>query len=124
VGRLGEELARLRQQIEGASQWEIPPEVSVVAKLHERAAASREDRAIPPYTRGELEELYRQDADDAWGAGVVGAFRSSVGWQSEQSQNTLDEWQAEAKRSLQRIEGGETLAEVYEDGTEFEEDEQ
>jgi hypothetical protein len=59
-----------------------------------------------------------------WGAGVVGAFRSSVGWQSEQSQNTLDEWQAEAKRSLQRIEDGETLAEVYEDGTEFEEDEQ
>jgi hypothetical protein len=95
-----------------------------VAKLHERAAARREDRAILPYTRGELEELYRQDADDGCGAGVVGAFRSSVGWQSEEFQNTLGEWQAEAKRRLQRIEVGGSLAEVYEDGTGFEEDEQ
>jgi hypothetical protein len=114
VGRLSDEIAALRRTLEQANATpETSPDVQVLMKASARFSAAEEGRPIPPYSRAELECLYRQDRDmvddeaDMW--------RASPGWQDAAAQDRVESWETDARRRLERIEEGESLEEVYED---------
>jgi hypothetical protein len=120
MGRLGDELARLRQQLEAHEPHRIPPEVDLVLALHQRSQARQDGKPVPPFSNAQAEELYRQDVE------LIGPkmekWRTTPGWTSAESQTLLDEWEEGALARLTEIDEGASLSEVYEE-YDLEEDE-
>ncbi len=110
----GRRLERLEARASG-EQRETPVEARILLKAVARHQARERGEEPPPYTRAELEEMYREDLETIAGAGVVGQLRSSVGWQSPDALDRLDQWEEDARRRLERIESGERLEDVYAD---------
>ena len=110
---LKDELARLREQVEGKEEWKTPIEVRVVTKAFARADAIRQGQTPPPCTPQERAEVHQQDVDLLNG----GADRQRLvpGWEDEFAQQMVDRWEALAKERLARIAHGEDLRTVYED---------
>lgn len=113
MGRLGDELVRLRQQLEAHEPHHIPPEVDVLLALHQRSQARQDGKLVPPFSEAQLEELYRQDLE------LIGPemewWRTTPGWTNEESQHLLDEWEEGARARLTKIDEGASLSEVYDE---------
>jgi hypothetical protein len=96
-------LEKLEAQTSDAdSKWVIPIEVRILAKAVERHQARNDGREPPPYAQEEIEQLRRYDLEIAAGGGVVGQFRESLGWQSEEAHELLDDWERDAHRRLEQ----------------------
>jgi hypothetical protein len=108
-------LGRLEGKAEkAASQWLIPLEVLVVLRASERHRARIAGEELPPYSEDELQHLYRGDLLDAASEGVLGEYRTAVGWQDSEGQALLDTWQAGARRRLELVaELGERWRDAY-----------
>ncbi len=79
-----------------------------------RCRARREGRELPPFSGEELRDSYEQDLDVAAGMGVVVQPQEGIGWQSEETKQTLEEWVEDAQRRLNTLAGGATPRDVYE----------
>jgi hypothetical protein len=97
--RLGELEARTEAE---ACRGETPPEMNVLLKAIARDQARKEGKEPPSYTQEEIEEMRRSDLEVAEGGGVVGVFRQSRGWQSEEARELLDSWERDAHRRLEQ----------------------
>src|SRR3954451_7252081 len=108
-------LGRLEGKAEkAASQWLIPLEVLVVLRASERHRAHIAGEELPLYSEDELQHLYRGDLLDAASEGVLGEYRTAVGWQDSEGQGLLDTWQAGAQRRLELVaELGERWRDAY-----------
>lgn len=95
--------ARLRNP--GAAP-STPLELRTYFSTIERVQAREEGRKPRPYTQVEIEHLRQDDLEIGGGGGVVGRLRQSVGWKSEDCQESLDAWRADARR---RVEAGKDL---------------
>jgi hypothetical protein len=113
VGRLGDELVRLRQQLEAHEPHHIPPEVGVLLALHHRSQARRDGKSAPPFRDAQVKELYRQDLKHI--GPEMERWRTTPGWTDEESQYLLDEWEEGARARLTKIDEGASLSEVYEE---------
>jgi hypothetical protein len=103
VGSLESRCRRLEEQTERAnSQWEVPMYTRIYLKHIERHRARKEGHEPPPFTQEEIEYLYQEDLDAASGEGVVAFYRESLGWQSEEAQAMLDEWEEGARRRVEK----------------------
>lgn len=124
MGRLGDELAKIRQSLEAEEPHTLPPEVDVLLALLRRSQARRDGITVPPFSDAQLEELYRQDVE-LTGPNME-EWRTTPGWTAEESQRLLDEWEEGALRRLREIDEGASRGEVYEsvdeDETEDEDD--
>jgi hypothetical protein len=85
-----------------ASRWEVPIETRLYLTLAARYQARAEGKEPPPYTPEEIEEMRRSDIESVEGRGVVGWLRESTGWQSPEAQQSLKEWEQEARRRVQK----------------------
>jgi hypothetical protein len=81
----------------------------------ERYQARENGEDPPAYAPDELTALHAKDLNTASGGGMVGALRDSGGWESPEGADLLDSWEEDARRRLERVEGGEALQAVYED---------
>jgi hypothetical protein len=97
--RLGELEVRVETE---ARRGETPPEVDVLLKAIARHQARVEGKEPPPYTQEEIEKMRRDDLEVIAGGGVVGVFRESRGWLSEEARGLLDSWERNARRRLKQ----------------------
>jgi hypothetical protein len=89
-----------------ASRWEVPIETRLYLTRIARHQARITGEEPPPYTQEEIEEMRRSDIQSAEGRGTEARLRESIGWQSPEAQQALDEWEQEARR---RVEKGKDL---------------
>ena len=73
----------------------------VLCKHVERHQARIAGEDPPPYTPEEIEEMRRLDMESVEGRGVEAQLRESIGWQSPEAQQALDEWEQDARRRLE-----------------------
>ncbi len=85
-----------------ASQWEVPIETRVYLTTVARHQARKEGKEPPPYTQEEILEMRRSDIETVEGRGVEAQLRESIGWQSPEAQQSLNEWEQEAWRRLEK----------------------
>jgi hypothetical protein len=120
MGRMRDELAKLRQKLEAHEPHHIPPEVDLLLALHQRSQARQDGKPVPSFSGSQLEALYSQDVE------LIGLtmeeWHETPGWTDEESQGLLDEWEEGARQRLERIENGESLKSVYEQIDEDEEE--
>jgi hypothetical protein len=113
MGRLEDELARLKAQLEAwQGAHELPPEVDLLCALGERHRTRREGLPVAPFAERQLEELYRHDVDMVEGEADV--YRRAPGWDDEEAQQLVDDWEEAARRRMEAIENGSSLSEAYE----------
>ena len=113
MGKLGDEVRRLREEVQAATEsYTIPVHVRLLAKYMERNRAFAEGRELPAYTDEELRAKYESDLEVAAGEGVVGWLRGSAGWSRPEERRMLEIWEEQARR---RVEAAQSLplAEVY-----------
>ena len=113
MGKLGDEVRRLREEVQAATEsYTIPVHVRLLTKYMERHCAFKEGRELPSYTDEELNAKYQSDLEVAAGEGVVGWLRGSAGWARPQEQQLLAIWEEQARR---RVDAAQSLplAEVY-----------
>jgi hypothetical protein len=96
--RLRQLEARLRDS--GATP-PTPIELRVYFSTMERLKAREEGRKPRSYTQEEIEHLRQGDLEIAAGGGVVGQLRQSVGWKSEDCQESLDAWRVDVRRRVE-----------------------
>jgi hypothetical protein len=89
-----------------ASRWEVPIETRLYLTRIAGQQARKQGKEPPPYTQEEIEEMRRSDIQSAEWRGVEAQLRESIGWQSPEAQQALDEWEQEARR---RVEKGKDL---------------
>ena len=109
-------IRRRVEHLEGGAPgtWTIPIEVRVLLKAQARDLARMRGEEIPPYTPEELEHLREADLATAVGADLE-EYRDDPGWQDEEAQRLLDDWQEDARRGLEWVEDNpERWQEVYE----------
>jgi hypothetical protein len=82
----------------GESYWAA----MVLCKHVERHQARIAGEEPPPYTQKEIEEMRRSDIESVEGWGVEAQLRESIGWQTQEAQQALDEWEREAQRRVQK----------------------
>ncbi len=109
---LEDRLRRLEART-ASQKWETPIEVLVLTKAVERHQARKSGEEPPAYTPEEITHMHAKDLAEAAGGGTVAYFRNSAGWQSEEGQEILDEWQEAATRRLRLIEDGMPKEDVY-----------
>jgi hypothetical protein len=95
-----EDLEDRRRKVE--EPHTMPPEVLVLTKMSERYQARTEGKEPPSYTQEEIEEMRRSDIETMEGRGVEASLRGSIGWQSPEAQQSLDEWEQEARRRVEK----------------------
>ena len=100
---LGRRLEKLEAGAEKdtASRWEVPIETRLYLTMVARHQARAEGEEPPPYTHEEIEEMRRSDIETVEGRGTEAQLRASIGWQSPEAQQSLDEWEQEARRRLE-----------------------
>ncbi len=86
---------------DAASRWEVPIETRVYLTTIARRQARREGKELPSYTQEEILEMRRSDIESVEGRGVEAQLRESIGWQSPEAQQSLNEWEQEARRRLE-----------------------
>ncbi len=116
MGSIDRRLERLEARA-SVPKWEIPIEVRICLKAVARHRAHERSEELPAYSQEEVEAMRREDFEVACSGGVVGILRDSTGWQSEESQEILDEWESSARLRIEQTEGlpREMWGEVYED---------
>jgi hypothetical protein len=67
-----------------------------------RCQARTEGKEPPSYTQEEIEERRRQDLETVAGNGAEASLRASIGWQSPEAQQRLDEWEEDARRRVEK----------------------
>ncbi len=120
---LDRRIARLEASAPGGRVPEVPLDILLYLKTLERHQARENDAEPPPYSADELAAMYRDDLEDAAGAGTVGMLRASGGWQTPEAAELLDLWEEDARRRLELIQDlpPERWGEVYEDDHEGDE---
>jgi hypothetical protein len=114
MGGLDARLRRLESRLLPSPEQQSPIEVRILLRHIERERAVEEGLEPPNYTEDELEHLYQEDLLGAAGKGTIAAYRGAAGWQREESQNTLDAWQSQAKQRVELVkELGEEWRDVY-----------
>jgi hypothetical protein len=114
MASLGDELKRLRKQLQARPDHVAPMEVRVHLKQLERYKAVDAGLKPPAYTESELRYLYYEDLADAAGEGTIAAYRDTPGWQDSEAQDLLDSWQQDAARRVELVEElGEEWRGVY-----------
>lgn len=98
-----------------SAEWEVPIGVRIHLKAVERHRARECGEEPPAYSREELEHMHAQDLAEAAGGGLVGKLHADAGWSSPESLELLNAWEKDARRRLERVEGGEPLEVVYND---------
>jgi hypothetical protein len=83
-------------------------------KSIERYRARTEGKEPLRYTREELEHMYVDDVETAAGGGLEAELRDSVSWQGGEGRAILVSWVPDARKKVAMVEGGASLAEVYE----------
>ena len=103
VSSLERRLERLEAGAERgtASRWEVPIETRVYLTTIARHQARAEGKEPPPYTQEEIEEMRRSDIESVEGRGTEAQLRESIGRQSSEAQQSLDEGEQEARRRLE-----------------------
>ena len=84
------------------SGWEVPIETRVYLTTIARQQARREGKEPPSYTQEEIEERRRWDLETVAGNGTEASLRGTIGWKSPEAQQTLDEWEEEARRRVEK----------------------
>jgi hypothetical protein len=79
--------------------WAITDARELIPRACNNARA--EGKEQPPYTQEKILELRRQDLEIVSGTGVEVSLRDSIGWQSPEVQQSLDEWEQAARRKLE-----------------------
>jgi hypothetical protein len=103
VGSLEDRLRKLEAKL-GKSEWVVPLETRILLSTIERVRAAEAGEDVPAFAEDELHYLYREDVLGARGDGILGTYRSAIGWQDLESRCLLDEWQAGARRRLALVE--------------------
>ncbi len=99
----------------GETPYEVPMTTLLYLKAVERYRAHECGEEPPAYSPDELAALHAEDLETVSGGGAVGQLRGSAGWQLPEGADLLDSWEEDARRRLERVEGGEALQAVYED---------
>lgn len=87
------------------SERSIPIELSVHLKAVARHQARAKGEEPPPYSREEVAHLREEDLETVAGGGVVGQFRDSPGWTSEEDKALLDCWEQDSRERLEKAKG-------------------
>jgi hypothetical protein len=103
MASLGDELKRLRRQIQLRPDYVAPMEVQVHLKQLERFKCREAGVEPSAYTESELRYLYFEDLADAAGEGTVAHCRDQPGWSTEEGETLLDAWQQEAQQRVQLV---------------------
>jgi hypothetical protein len=106
-------LEDLEERAANGNRCHLPPEVDLVLALHKRAEDRRDGKPVPPFSEGQLEELYRQDVELT--GPTLEKWRTTPGWTDEESQQMLDELEEGARARLREIDEGASYASVYEE---------
>ncbi len=85
-----------------AARWEVPIGTRLYLTMLARSQARAEGKEPPEYSWEEIEEMRRSDIESVEGRGVEAQLRESIGWQSPEAQQRLDEWEQEARRRVEK----------------------
>lgn len=115
MGNIDKRLEQLEATASGP-KWEIPIEVRVHLKAVARHRARENGEELPAYSQEEIEAMREEDLEVISGGGTMAYLRSSGGWQSEEAQEMLGEWEDDARWRIEQTEGlpREMWGEVYE----------
>ena len=84
------------------SRWEVPVWTRVYLTTIARRQARAEGNEPPPYTQEEILEMRHSDIESVQGRGVVAQLRESIGWQSPEAQQMLNEGEEEARKRMEK----------------------